>query len=113
MMQQTSSSEPFGRVLRFPAHRGTVSRPGLHARKQVDAPSPVEDISEYEQKGLDADDYRHRMLVNGLGLAISVVLIASGIWIANSMASFRKDQDCVLAGRRNCAQISIVGNVLR
>ena len=113
MIQERSSSEPFGRVLRFPSHRGNASRPGLRGRIQADAPSPVEDISEYERKGVDADDYRHRMLVNGLGLAISVALIASGIWIANSMASFRKDQDCVLAGRRNCAQISIVGNVLR
>jgi hypothetical protein len=113
MIQETSSSEPFGQLLQFPGRPGNAGCRGLRGRNQADAPSPVEDISEYERKGLDADDYGHRMLVNGLGLAVSVALIASGIWIANSMASFRKDQDCVLAGRRNCAQISIVGNVLR
>jgi hypothetical protein len=47
------------------------------------------------------------MLMNGLGFAVTVLLIVGGVWIADVMAHIRKDQDCILSGRKNCAPISI------
>lgn len=70
----------------------------------------MEDIGKYERRAGEPDDYRHRMLVNVLGFVFSLLLIATGIWLATKIAELRRDQDCVLAGRRNCAQISIIGN---
>jgi hypothetical protein len=89
-----------GQVIRF--------QPRAGARR-----SPVEDIGKYERSPAEPDDYRHRMLVNVLGLGFCILLAAAGIWLATKIAELRRDQDCVLAGRRNCAQISIVGNAVR
>jgi hypothetical protein len=47
------------------------------------------------------------MIMNGLGLAVTVVLIAGGLWIAEVMAHMRKDQDCALTGRSNCMPVEI------
>lgn len=66
---------------------------------------PVPDLDKYERVPDEPDDFRHRMLMNGLGLVVTVVLIMTGIWIAEVMAHMRKDQDCVLTGRSNCASI--------
>ena len=54
----------------------------------------------------EPDDFRHRMLANVAALAFTVALTAIGIWLAMSIADLRKTQDCVLMGRRDCAQIS-------
>ena len=85
-------------------------------RRKPDAPShagerdtaedrdgPVPDLAEYEDRG--GDDYRHRMLINAAVFAVAGLLIAGGIWLAITIADLRKTQDCVLAGRRNCAAI--------
>jgi len=32
------------------------------------------------------------------------VLVGIGVWIATTMAEIRKNQDCVLSGRRDCAK---------
>ena len=64
-------------------------------------PSPVDDLERYERTGGE-DDYRHRMIMNGLGALVLIVLVGGGIWIADTMAQMRKNQDCVLSGRRNC-----------
>ena len=45
------------------------------------------------------------MMTNVAGIAIAVLLIAAGIWIADTMASMRKNQDCVLSGRRGCTPV--------
>ena len=60
--------------------------------------------------GLDAepDDFRHRMLANIAAFAFTLALTAIGIWLAMSIADLRKTQDCVLMGRRDCAQISSI-----
>jgi hypothetical protein len=80
---------PFRRGKRLPPQQG----------------APVESVEKYA-KG-EPDDYRQRMINNGLGLLACVVLIALGIWIASTLAEMRRNQDCVLSGRRNCAQISV------
>jgi hypothetical protein len=47
------------------------------------------------------------MVMNALGLVATVVLIVTGIWIADVMAHMRKDQDCVLIGRSNCTPVDV------
>jgi hypothetical protein len=88
-----------GRVLPF-RRRGA-----LFARNSP--PPPVADLDEYERAPEQPDDYRHRMIMNGLGLAVTVVLIVVGIWIADVMAHMRKNQDCVLIGRSGCTRVDV------
>jgi hypothetical protein len=87
-------NENDGRVVPF-RRRGslfTFNRP---------QPSPVQDLEKFERTDGE-DDYRHRMLMNAAGAGVIILLIAGGIWIANSMAMIRKNQDCVMSGKRNC-----------
>jgi hypothetical protein len=74
-------------------------------RPTQDFASPVADLTEFE-RAQGGDNYRHRMLVNGAALAFTVVLMAAGVWIAESMAALRKSQDCVLTGRRSCPPVA-------
>jgi hypothetical protein len=103
--------EGTGRILRFRSRAGAGS--GVPRVPQGgDVPpshSPVEGIGKYERPGAEPDDYRHRMTMNALAFVVLLLLIAGGLWLAIKIAELRKDQDCVLAGRRNCAQISING----
>ena len=48
------------------------------------------------------------MLANIAALAFTIALTAIGIWLAVSIADLRRTQDCVLMGRRDCAQISSI-----
>lgn len=50
------------------------------------------------------------MKVNAAAFGFCVLLVVVGVWLAIKIAEMRRDQDCVLSGRRNCAQLSIVGN---
>lgn len=72
-------------------------------------PGPAaNDLSRYERRRDEPDDFRHRMLANVAALAFTVALTAIGIWLAMSIADLRKTQDCVLMGRRDCAKISVM-----
>jgi hypothetical protein len=93
-------SEPEGRVLQF-RRRGS-----LFARNRPQ-PSPVENLEKYEHTEAE-DDYRHRMIMNGLGLLVTILLIAGGIWIANGLAQLRNNQDCMMSGRRDCSPINVL-----
>ena len=68
-------------------------------------PTPVEDLAKYESSA--PDDYRHRMLMNLAAAVVTILLVVGGIWIANTMAQMRKDQDCVLTGRRGCTPVDV------
>ena len=70
-------------------------------------PPPVSDLKEYERRPDEPDDYRHRMIMNGLAFAATVVLIVAGIWIADVIAHMRKNQDCVLIGRPGCTPVDV------
>ena len=70
-------------------------------------PPAVPDLEKYERAPDEPDDFRHRMLMNGLGLAVTVALVGAGIWIADVMAHMRKDQDCVLTGRPGCTHVDV------
>ena len=93
--------EEEGRVIAFRPQSG----PGRLARRPVSKNS-VEDLASYERPQ-DEDDYGHRMRVNLAALAIIIVLVAGGVWIAEVMAQMRKDQNCILSGRRNCNPITL------
>jgi hypothetical protein len=62
------------------------------------------DLSHYEGGG-EPDDYRHRMLMNAAAFVVVALLIGAGLWIVDTMASIRKNQDCVLSGRRGCTPV--------
>lgn len=79
-----------------------VANPG--PRSSRDGQPQIGDLDRYPEAD-EPDDYRHRMLTNVAGVAVVVLLIAIGIWIADTMASMRKNQDCVLSGRRGCAPV--------
>jgi hypothetical protein len=99
-VNQPSPGEPHGQILPF------RPRGSLFARN---APPPplVPDLEKYERPPDEPDDFRHRMVMNGLGLAFTVGLIMAGLWIADVMAHMRKDQDCVLSGRTGCSPIEV------
>ncbi len=65
---------------------------------------PVPDLSKYE-RGDGGDDYRHRMIVNIAAFIFVLGLIGAGVWVADRMAQMRRDQDCVLSGRRGCTPV--------
>jgi len=67
---------------------------------------PVEDLTKYERSE-GPDDYRHRMIVNAVTFAFVVLLIGAGYWLADTMATMRKNQDCVLSGRRGCTPVEV------
>ncbi|HEY6023554.1 MAG TPA: hypothetical protein VIV34_05175 [Pseudolabrys sp.] len=90
-------SENESRVVKF--RKGSVS-----ARRPV--VSPVEDLAKYERDD-GPDDYRHRMIVNVVAFLAVIGLIGAGLWIADTMATMRKNQDCVLSGRRGCTPVDV------
>ena len=69
-------------------------------------PSPVKDLAQFE-RGEAADDYRHRMIVNVIAFVFVLALIGVGYWLAETMAEMRKNQDCVLSGRRGCTPVEV------
>jgi hypothetical protein len=108
--QQPIASEEEHRVLTF-RPRTMAQRPGRRAEERdhavgKDVPGEPNDLSRYEGRRDEADDFRQRMLANLAALAFTIALTAVGLWLAMSIADMRKTQDCVLMGRRNCAHIS-------
>ena len=99
-MTGPDTSEHEGQILPF-------RRRGALLTRNVRQPPLVPDLRKFEQAPEAPDDFRHRMLMNGLALAVTALLIAGGVWIADVMAHIRKDQDCVLMGRKNCAPINV------
>ena len=75
--------------------------------RPVAPPPPVEDLAKYEGGGEYDDNYRHRMMVNIAALSFTAVLAIAAVWLVMQLADLRKNQDCVLSGRRNCAPIDV------
>jgi len=92
------------RVLKFRPR--TLARPPGAPAQQHELSRGPNDLSRFEREREEPDEFRHRMLANLAALAFTVALTAIGIWLAMSIADLRKTQDCVLMGRRDCAQIS-------
>ncbi len=96
---RSSSSDRDSRVVRFPRGRAA-------GRWRASAPSPVDDLAKFE-RGEGTDDYRHRMTVNIAAFVFVLALIGAGLWLAETMAELRKNEDCVLSGRRGCAPVEV------
>jgi hypothetical protein len=93
-----SESEPNRQILPFRPRGSLFARP-------LPRSSPVDDLAKYEREPEDPGEYRHRMLVNALAFAVTILLVVAGIWIADVMAQIRKNQDCVLMGRPGCTPV--------
>lgn len=95
--RELSSPESGSRVVSF--RRGQAN-----TRPRYSDPSAVADLAKYERTETP-DDYRHRMIVNFFAFVFVAGLIGAGIWLADTMAAMRKNQDCVLSGRRGCTPV--------
>jgi hypothetical protein len=93
------------RILPF-RPRGSPPRGGRGGRPQHPPAFPADSLAKYEGGTAD-DDYRHRMMVNLAALVFTVLLGMAGGWLALQIAEMRKNQDCVLSGRRNCTPIEV------
>jgi hypothetical protein len=83
----------------------------LHTRRRYRAAggeptpaAPSSDLDRFAQSG-EPDDFRHRMMVNAVAFLFVVALVVAGVWLANTLATMRKTQDCVLAGKRGCGPV--------
>ena len=90
-----------GRVLPF-QRRGQMRTHNAPRGPQND---PVEGVEKYAVA--EPDNYRQRMINNGLAFVFVLLLVAVGVWLADAIAQMRRNQDCVLSGRRNCAQVNV------
>jgi hypothetical protein len=93
----------FGRILKFEPRR-----PG---KALFASPQPVEDdlddFARFEQEQDEPIDYRHRMIMNLIALAILILLVGLGVWIADTISDLQREQDCLMQGRSNCAPIEV------
>jgi hypothetical protein len=94
---RSASSGRSARVLSF--RRGQAAG---HLRAHGSVPG----LGKYERDERP-DDYRHRMIVNMVAFLFVIFLVCVGYWLADTMARLRKDQDCVLSGRRGCSPVGI------
>jgi len=102
---EPNDADVTGQVLRFRGRRHLGrSRIGSAAEPDDPAATPEDDFAQYEHDD-DEVDYRQRMLMNVIAIAIVAMLVGAGVWIADTIADMEKDQDCVLQGRANCAPI--------
>jgi hypothetical protein len=75
------------RVIRFrPRQAASRGLPREKAPRNRDGKddSPVADLAKYEH--VEADDYRHRMVMNAIAMAFALILILIGIWLANGIS---------------------------
>jgi hypothetical protein len=96
-----TTDEPH-QVLPF-RRRGVLAAGGIR-RPEREQPDGPDSLAKYEGGAVD-DNYRHRMMVNFAGLAVTIALATAGVWLAVTIADMRKNQDCYLSGRRDCTPI--------
>ncbi|WP_137045182.1 hypothetical protein [Pseudolabrys sp. FHR47] len=99
----TPAPEQGAQILNFSRRPGTPVPPRPTGDRTTDV---VEDLTKYTRDET-SDDYRHRMAVNAVAFAFVVVLGLVGYWLADTMATMRKNQDCVLTGRRDCTPVEV------
>jgi hypothetical protein len=113
-------ADAFGLVLRFERRRGgkvLLRAPANHAPANRESPTPAatskqadddtDDFARFEQEPEERINYRQRMFMNVVALAIVTLLLGAGVWIAGTITELQKDQDCILQGRSNCAPIEL------
>lgn len=97
-----------GQVLKFQLrHRAGPQPPGGPVAGPDDGGTdPIDDLAQYEEADHNVD-YRHRMLMNVIAVAIVTTLVGAGVWIADTIADMQKIQDCAMQGRQNCSPIEV------
>jgi hypothetical protein len=68
-------------------------------------PGPPANDSKPDEDAPESD--RERMTINLVIGAFLALFIGAGVWLANAMVDVRKNQDCVLSGRKSCADIPV------
>lgn len=53
------------------------------------------------------DEESDRRLANIVLVVGFIVLVGSGIWLANAMVTAKKADDCLASGRRNCFPVDV------
>jgi hypothetical protein len=99
-MPDTPAENDDHRVISFRRERG---KPFPQQQGLRQSP-PVEDLQQFERTD-EPDDYRHRMLTNVAAAAFTLLLMFAGLWLADALSAMRKNQDCVLSGRRGCTPV--------
>lgn len=79
----------------------------FRTRRAADRPAPPakDDLSAYARTPEDPAEYRHRTAVNAAVALLVAALIGMALWLADTMADMRRNQDCVLSGRRGCTPV--------
>jgi hypothetical protein len=101
---------PRGRVGQEPASH--PPRPA--AESSDDESEQFDDLAQYEQDREQQDEsvnYPRRMLMNIIAVMVLTILIGAGVWLADTIASMERNQDCILQGRQNCAPLEIAAPV--
>lgn len=94
----------FGQILKFEPRR-PGARSFAETARQVE--DDLDDFARFEQEHDEPIDYRHRMMMNLIALAILVSLVVVGVWIADTISDLEREQDCLMQGRSNCAPIEL------
>lgn len=95
-MANSTPSDGDHRIISFRTRRDAAGKPG---------PGGKDDLSPYARTPEDPAEYRHRMAVNAAVALLVAALIGVAIWLADTMADMRRNQDCVLSGRRGCTPV--------
>jgi hypothetical protein len=98
MLDQPSSTED-DRIVSIHTRRRLQPAGG-----QPQSAPPADELAGFERSG-EPDDFRHRTMVNAIAFLFVAGLVIAGIWLADTLTTMRKTQDCVLAGKRNCAAV--------
>ncbi len=102
---EPKETEKTGQLLSFRRWPRSASPPNPAASAHPDSETD-DDLAQYERENEEVD-YRQRMLMNIIALAIVAALVGVGVWIADTITGMEKYQDCVLQGRGNCAPIEV------
>jgi hypothetical protein len=98
-------AETFGQVLRFEPRR---SQALANDAPVSDAPGDdLDEFASFEQEQDEPINYRQRMIMNLIALAIVTLLVILGVWIADTITDLERQQDCFMQGRSNCAPIEL------
>ena len=99
--ERSNASDDDHRVVPFRPRGARARGGGWRWPRRTLGASPVEDLAKYEGGDEQDDNYRHRMMVNLAALGVTIALAVAGVWLAIQIADMRKNQDCLLSGRRN------------
>ena len=99
-MADSTPSDGDPRVVPFRPRAGGDAPPRPKARSGARA-----ELADYARSPEDPAEYRRRQAVNAAAFLFVILLIGAAIWLADTMADMRRNQDCVLSGRRGCTPV--------